>query len=29
MGQDAYRDMMLKGGRPIEGNRFNSEWEDG
>ena len=28
MGQDAYRDMMLKGGRPIEGNRFNSEWED-
>jgi protocatechuate 4,5-dioxygenase alpha chain len=27
MGVDAYRDMMLSGGRPIEGNRTNSEWE--
>lgn len=27
MGVDAYRDMMLNGGRPIEGNRTNSEWE--
>jgi protocatechuate 4,5-dioxygenase alpha chain len=27
MGVEAYRDMMLKGGRPIEGNRTNDEWE--
>ncbi len=27
MGVDAYRDMMLGGGRPIEGNRSKSEWE--
>lgn len=27
MGVDAYRDMMLNGGRPIEGNRSKSEWE--
>ena len=26
--RDEYRDMMLNGGRPIEGNRFTSEWED-
>jgi len=25
--QEDYRDMMLKGGRPIEGNRYKSEWE--
>ncbi len=24
----AYRDMMLNGGRSIEGNRSKSEWED-
>ncbi|MFZ2101822.1 MAG: protocatechuate 4,5-dioxygenase subunit alpha [Oricola sp.] len=28
MGRDEYRDMMLKGGRSIEGNRYKSEWED-
>lgn len=27
MGVDAYREMMLSGGRPIQGNRTNSEWE--
>mgnify|MGYP001500127223 FL=1 len=27
MGVEAYRDMMLKGGRSIEGNRTKSEWE--
>lgn len=27
MGVDAYRDMMLGGGRTIEGNRYKSEWE--
>lgn len=27
MGVEAYRDMMLKGGRSIEGNRKKSEWE--
>ena len=27
MGVDAYREMMLNGGRPIQGNRTNSEWE--
>lgn len=26
MGRDAYREMMLKGGRPIAGNRYKSEW---
>jgi len=25
--REEYRDMMLRGGRPIEGNRFKSEWE--
>ena len=28
MGVEAYRDMMLNGGRPIDGNRYTSEWED-
>ena len=27
MGVEAYREMMLNGGRPIEGNRSKSEWE--
>lgn len=27
MGSD-YRAMMMAGGRPIEGNRYKSEWED-
>jgi len=27
MGVEAYRAMMLAGGRPIEGNRYKSEWE--
>lgn len=27
MGRDDYRAMMLAGGRPIEGNRYKSEWE--
>ena len=27
MGVEAYRDMMLRGGRSIEGNRTKSEWE--
>ena len=26
MGVDYYREMMLKGGRSIEGNRDKSEW---
>lgn len=26
MGVEAYRDMMLSGGRPIEGNRTKTEW---
>ena len=26
MGTEAYREMMLAGGRPIEGNRYKSEW---
>jgi len=26
MGIDAYREMMVAGGRPIEGNRYKSEW---
>jgi len=25
--REEYRDMMLKGGRSIEGNRYKSEWE--
>lgn len=28
MGSDAYRAMMIAGGRSIEGNRSKSEWED-
>ncbi|MDJ0956971.1 MAG: protocatechuate 4,5-dioxygenase subunit alpha [Arenicellales bacterium] len=28
MSEEEYRDMMLKGGRPIEGNRYKHEWED-
>ena len=28
MGVEAYRKMMLEGGRPIEGNRYKSEWEN-
>ncbi|PIE13215.1 MAG: protocatechuate 4,5-dioxygenase subunit alpha [Rhodobacterales bacterium] len=28
MGVDAYREMMLNGGRGINGNRTKSEWED-
>ena len=28
MGNDAYRAMMVSGGRPIEGNRYKSEWEE-
>ena len=27
MSREAYREMMLKGGRPIEGNRSKSDWE--
>lgn len=26
MGVEAYREMMLKGGRSIDGNRYKSEW---
>ena len=26
--REEYRDMMLKGGRSIEGNRYKSEWEN-
>ena len=26
--QEGYAEMMLKGGRPIEGNRSKSEWKD-
>lgn len=29
METEDYRDMMLKGGRPIEGNRFKEEWKNG
>lgn len=29
MQRDDYRDMMLKGGRPIEGNRSKKEWQNG
>jgi len=28
MGNEAYREMMLNGGRAIDGNRFQSEWDD-
>ena len=28
MGNDAYRAMMLAGGRSIEGNRYQSEWDE-
>lgn len=28
MGVEAYRDMMLAGGRSPEGNRYKSEWEN-
>lgn len=28
MGVEAYRDMMLHGGRSIEGNRYKSEWDE-
>ncbi|MGH1502107.1 MAG: protocatechuate 4,5-dioxygenase subunit alpha [Acidimicrobiales bacterium] len=27
LGEDDYRDMMLDGGRSIEGNRYTHEWE--
>ncbi|MAI97218.1 MAG: hypothetical protein CML37_00780 [Rhodobacteraceae bacterium] len=27
MGVDAYREMMINGGRSIKGNRSKSEWE--
>ncbi|MBZ0217206.1 MAG: protocatechuate 4,5-dioxygenase subunit alpha [Fimbriimonadaceae bacterium] len=29
MTREAYRKMMVDGGRPIEGNRSKSEWENG
>jgi protocatechuate 4,5-dioxygenase alpha chain len=29
MGVEAYREMMVNGGRSIEGNRTKSEWEKG
>lgn len=28
MTESEYRDMMLSGGRPAEGNRYRHEWED-
>lgn len=28
MSEEAYRDMMVSGGRSIEGNRYKGEWED-
>lgn len=28
MGVEAYREMMLNGGRSVEGNRYKSEWEN-
>lgn len=28
MGVEAYRDMMLHGGRSVEGNRYTSEWTE-
>ena len=27
MTEEAYRDMMIAGGRPIQGNRYRHEWE--
>ena len=27
MSEDEYRNMMIRGGRPIEGNRYRHEWE--
>jgi protocatechuate 4,5-dioxygenase alpha chain len=27
MSEEEYRDMMISGGRPIEGNRYTHEWE--
>jgi protocatechuate 4,5-dioxygenase alpha chain len=27
LSEEQYRDMMIRGGRPIEGNRFIQEWE--
>lgn len=27
MSEDEYRDMMVSGGRSVEGNRYTSEWE--
>ncbi|HSD38922.1 MAG TPA: protocatechuate 4,5-dioxygenase subunit alpha [Rhodocyclaceae bacterium] len=27
MSEEAYREMMIKGGRPIEGNRYQHEWD--
>ncbi|MBX2836718.1 MAG: protocatechuate 4,5-dioxygenase subunit alpha [Gammaproteobacteria bacterium] len=29
MATEEYRDMMLNGGRSIEGNRYKEEWKDG
>ena len=26
--QEGYAEMMLKGGRPVDGNRYKSEWEN-
>ena len=26
--QDSYADMMIKGGRPVDGNRSKAEWKD-
>ena len=28
MSEQEYRDMMVNGGRSIEGNRYTHEWED-
>lgn len=28
MGRDAYRKMMVDGGRTVEGNRYKSEWDE-
>ncbi len=28
MGSTAYREMMISGGRSIDGNRFKTEWQD-
>ena len=29
MSQEDYRKMMLSGGRPADGNRYQEEWDDG